>query len=99
MSNESDKSEGTAEKIGGTIKKGVGKLIGDEVMEAEGRAKELKGEARREEAKAEERTKGKLEEIGGAIKNRVGRLIDDDEMAADGKVTELTGEKRQEKNQ
>jgi uncharacterized protein YjbJ (UPF0337 family) len=98
MSNESDKSEGTAEKIGGTIKKGFGKLVGDEVMEAEGRAKELKGEARRESAKASERTKGKLEEVGGAIKNRVGRLIDDDEMAEEGKETELKGEDRQQSN-
>lgn len=99
MSNESDKSEGTAEKIGGAIKKTVGGLIGDEQMEAEGRAKELQGEARREEAKAEERTKGTLEEIGGAIKNRVGHIIDNEKMAAEGKATELKGEERQEKNQ
>ena len=98
MSNQSDKSEGTAEKIGGAIKKNVGKLVGDEVMEAEGHAKELRGEARIEGAKAGERVKGKLEEVGGAIKNRVGRLIDDDEMAEEGKETELTGEKRQQSN-
>jgi uncharacterized protein YjbJ (UPF0337 family) len=98
MSNESDKGEGTAEKIGGKIKQGVGKLIGDEQMEAEGRAKELRGEARQEEAKAEERAKGSLEELGGAIKNRVGHLIDNEQMAAEGKATELKGEERQRKN-
>ena len=98
MSNESEKSEGTAEKIGGTIKQGIGKLIGDEAMEAEGHAKELKGEARQETAKASERTEGKLEEIGGAIKNRVGHIIGNEEMAADGKAKELKGEDRQEKN-
>src|SRR4051812_27773315 len=98
MSNKSEKSEGTAEKIGGAIKKGVGKLVGDRTMEAEGRAKELHGEARREAAKASERTKGKVEELGGAIKNRVGHIIDDEEMAAEGKAKELEGEDRQESN-
>jgi uncharacterized protein YjbJ (UPF0337 family) len=98
MSNESNKSEGTAEKIGGAIKKGVGALIGDEQMEAEGRAKELQGEARQEAAKANERTKGKVEEVAGAIKNRVGHIIDNDKMAAEGKAKELKGEERQEEN-
>jgi len=98
MSNKTEKSEGTAEKIGGAIKQGVGKLIGDDVMVAEGKAKELKGEARQETAKAGERTKGKLEELGGAIKNRVGHLIDDEQMAAEGKATELKGEERQKDN-
>ena len=63
-----------------------------------GRAKELRGEARQETAKAGERSKGALEELGGAIKNRVGHIIDDEEMAAEGKAKELRGEKRQEEN-
>jgi uncharacterized protein YjbJ (UPF0337 family) len=46
MSNESNKSEGVAQQVGGKIKHGIGKLIGNEQMEAEGKAKELEGEAR-----------------------------------------------------
>ena len=46
MSHASNRSEGAAEEIGGKIKKGIGKLIGNEQMEAEGKAKELKGENR-----------------------------------------------------
>ena len=46
MSNTSKRIEGAAEQVGGTIKKGVGNLIGNEQMEAEGKAKELKGQAR-----------------------------------------------------
>jgi len=34
--NETAKSEGVAEQIGGKIKKGVGALIGDDQMRAEG---------------------------------------------------------------
>src|SRR6476469_6466554 len=48
MSNASTRSEGKGEELGGKIKAGVGKLIGNEQMEAEGRAQELEGEARQE---------------------------------------------------
>ncbi len=99
MSNESRREEGAAEELGGKIKKGLGKLIGDEQMEAEGYAKELKGEAQQEEAKADERAKGAFEEVTGAIKNRVGKVIDNEQMAAEGRATELKGEERQKTNQ
>ena len=46
MSNQSDRAAGAVKEAGGKIKKGVGKLIGNEQMEAEGKAKELQGEAR-----------------------------------------------------
>ncbi len=65
MSNASNRGEGAAEELGGKIKKAVGKVIGNEQMEAEGKAKELKGEARQESAKAGERVKGKVEERPG----------------------------------
>ena len=50
MSNTSKRIEGAAEELGGKIKKGVGQLIDNEQMEAEGRATELKGEAKQEAA-------------------------------------------------
>ena len=46
MSNASKRTEGKGEEIGGKIKAGVGKLIGNEQMQAEGKVKELKGQAR-----------------------------------------------------
>lgn len=98
MSNASKRGEGAAEELGGKIKKGVGKLIGNDQMVAEGKLKELKGKAEQEVAKASERVKGKLEEIGGAIKNRVGKVIDNEQMAAEGKLKELAGEARQKAN-
>jgi uncharacterized protein YjbJ (UPF0337 family) len=98
MGNIANKHEGVAEQIGGKIKQGIGKLTGNERVEAEGRAKELRGEAREESAKAAERTKGTFEELKGAVKNRVGHVIDDEEMAAEGKAEELRGEERQRDN-
>ena len=98
MGNAANRGEGMAEQVGGKIKQGIGKVIGNEQMEAEGKAQELKGEAREEAAKAGERTKGKVEEVTGAIKNRVGAAIDNEQMQAEGKARELKGEARQKTN-
>jgi len=98
MSNASKRGEGAAEELGGKIKAGVGKLIGNEQMEAEGRAKELKGKGTQEVAKAGERVKGAAEEAVGAVKSRVGAVIDNEQMEAEGRATELKGEGRQELN-
>ena len=98
MSNASNRGEGAATELGGVIKKNVGKVIGNEQMEAEGKAKELQGQAQQEAAKAAERGKGKVEEVVGAVKNRVGQVIDNEQMAAEGKAKELQGEARQKEN-
>ena len=98
MSNASKRGEGTAEQLGGKIKRSIGKLIGNEQMEAEGRAKELKGTAKVESAKAAERAKGQVEEVAGAAKNRIGAVIDNEQMQAEGKAKELKGEARQKAN-
>ena len=98
MSNASTRNEGKGEEIGGKIKAGIGSLIGNEQMEAEGRAHELKGKAKQEAAKGAERTKGKVQEAVGAVKNRVGAVLDDEQMEAEGRAKELEGEARQERN-
>lgn len=98
MSNASKRAEGKAEEVGGKIKKVVGKVIGNEQMEAEGEVKALEGKGKQEAAKAAERTKGKVQEVVGAVKNRVGNVIDNEQMAAEGKAKELEGEARQKAN-
>ena len=69
--NESNKAEGVAEQIGGKIKNVAGNLIGNDQMAAEGKAKELGGQAKVEGAKAAERGQGKLDEVVGAIKQKI----------------------------
>jgi uncharacterized protein YjbJ (UPF0337 family) len=98
MSNQSDKGEGAAEKLGGKLKKGLGRLIGSRRMEAEGRAKETRGRTRVAAAKTSERARGKAERLVGAAKNRVGRLIGNERMIAEGKAKELRGAARQKVN-
>ena len=60
MKNESKRVEGAAEEIGGKIKGGVGKLIGNKQMQVAGKARELKGKDKQQFAKAADRVKVKL---------------------------------------
>lgn len=93
-----DRAEGTAREVTGRIKKGIGKLVGNERLEASGHAQELGGRALREAAKANERLKGAGEELLGAAKGRVGEVLDDKQMEVEGKAKELRGKARQAAN-
>jgi diguanylate cyclase (GGDEF)-like protein len=98
MSNTSKRIRGAAKQAGGTIKKAVGKAIGNQQMEAEGRVDEIAGAAEQTTAKASERVKGAVEEAGGSIKKAVGKLIDNDQMTLEGKAKEAQGSARQKLN-
>lgn len=98
MSNASKRSEGSAEELGGKVKESVGKLIGNERLEVEGRAKKLQGQAQQDAAKAAERSKGSVEQTAGAVKNRVGAVLGNERMQVEGRVQELKGEARRKAN-
>jgi uncharacterized protein YjbJ (UPF0337 family) len=93
-----NRAVGAAEELGGKLKKTVGKAIGNQQMEAEGHAKELKGEAKQAVAKGGEHVKGKVEELTGAAKKHLGSAIGNQQMQAEGKAKELKGEARQALN-
>lgn len=63
MSHASKKVEGAVEELGGKIKQTVGKVLGNEKMEAEGRASKVKGHAKHEAVETAERVKDKVDEI------------------------------------
>jgi len=98
MNNTTKRIEGAAEQAGGTIKKHVGKAIGNQQMEAEGRVHEVAGQAKQTAAKAGERVKGALEEAGGAIKQGAGKLLDNQQMALEGEAKKVEGAARQKLN-
>ena len=60
MRNASKRVSGAAEELGGKIKGGAGKLIGNKQMQASGKADELEGKAKLQLAKAADRVKIKL---------------------------------------
>ena len=92
------RAEGLAKEVGGKIEGAVGKLVGSEQLEAEGRGIELEGANKQESAKAAERTKGKAEEVLGVIKKKIGEITDSEELEAKGRAQELKGEARQNAN-
>lgn len=99
VTSKNSRAGGAAEEVGGTIKKHIGRLIGDEKMEIDGAAKQLHGEARKEVAKANARVKGAAEERAGAAKGAVGEFIDNQQMQVEGRLTELKGKARQKINE
>jgi uncharacterized protein YjbJ (UPF0337 family) len=98
MSNSTERAKGTLEKVSGVIKESIGKVIGNERLEAEGKTEQFEGNARIELAKATERAKGTFEQAAGVVKHKVGQVIGNDVMAAEGKAKALKGEVRQSVN-
>jgi uncharacterized protein YjbJ (UPF0337 family) len=56
--NQDERAKGTAEEINGTVKSGIGALVDDRQLEAEGQADQAEGQARQDVAKVTERAKG-----------------------------------------
>jgi len=98
MRNSSKRVEGVAEELGGMIRGGFGKLIGNKQMQATGKARELEGVAKQQSAKTAERVKGKMEQAVGAVKYRVGAAIDNKHLQAKGQAESLRGEARRNAN-
>ena len=98
MSNASKRAAGTAKELHGKIEKNVGKLVGNERLEAKGRVRELGGRAQKESAKAGERVKGVVEEVTGRVQSAVGDLIDDPKTSARGQLRKVKGKARQATN-
>ncbi len=73
-----------ADELKGNLKEGVGKITGNERLEAEGDA-EAKG------AKARRETKGTLRQAGGTLKEGIGKLTGDEATEAEGKADRLRG--------
>ena len=98
MGSGTERVKGKAEEIKGAVKEGVGDLIDNERIQAEGHTEKVKGQAHQEVAKAAERVKGMGEELGGKAKGAAGSLIGNKQMRAGGKAKELKGKGRQKAN-
>ena len=63
-----DEMEGKYEQAKGSVKEGLGRLTGDEEMEAEGTADKLKGNVQEGWGGAKRKVGDTLEDVGDAIK-------------------------------
>ena len=64
----SDEIEGKYEQAKGSVKEGLGRLTGDEDLEAEGSADKLKGDVQESWGGAKRKVGDMLEDAGDAIK-------------------------------
>jgi uncharacterized protein YjbJ (UPF0337 family) len=76
------------DELKGNLKEGVGKVTGNERLEAE-------GEAEADVAKARRETKGAAREAAGSVKEGVGKLVDNERLEAEGKADRLRGKAEQ----
>jgi uncharacterized protein YjbJ (UPF0337 family) len=98
MRNDSKRIEGVAEELGGKIRGRIGRLIGNERMQAAGKARELEGVAKQQSAKAAERFRGKMEQVVGAVKYRMGTVLHNKHLRATGHAESLRGVARRNAN-
>lgn len=91
MSNTSHRAKRKLDELAGRAKAKVGKAIGNEQMQLEGKAKELAAKAKQGIAKSAERAKGTIEQVTGSAKKRVGLLIKNQQVRAEGTIKELKG--------
>ena len=72
------------DELKGNVKEGIGKVTGNERLEAE-------GDAEADAAKARRETKGAMRQAGGKVKAAVGDLTDNERLEAEGKADQLRG--------
>lgn len=61
---DSDRTEGSAKKMGGDLKEGAGNLLGDEKLKREGQA---------------DQTEGKAQNAWGSVKDKAREITDSDD--------------------
>lgn len=73
------------EEVKGNLKQGVGKVTGDEDLQAE-------GQAEHDTAKATRETKGAVNQVKGSVEEGLGKVTGDDETRARGVADRLKGD-------
>lgn len=75
---------GRKDEFVGGIKKGLGKMTGDEALEAEGTAQKESGEAKR-------KMSGAATEVKGNLKKGAGELLGSPSLKAEGEAERISG--------
>ena len=75
---------GVGDELKGGVKQGLGKLTGDETLEAEGSAQKNVGEAGR-------KVDGKVNETKGSVKSGAGDVLDSPTLKGEGIIDKAKG--------
>lgn len=94
MSTTSQRIEAAGQQIKGTVKRSLGRLIGDKKMETQGRAAQRSAHAKLKAVQTKETAKAQVEKATGTIKHRIGKALGNEQMMAEGKAKNLKGRAR-----
>ena len=96
--------DGAGHKIMGSIKEGMGKLTGDEKLQAEGATEKMGGSMQNAAGKVQDsvasephagidhdRVEGAGRKFGGSVKEGVGNLTGDEKLKAEGHADKTAG--------
>ncbi|CAI2175318.1 2825_t:CDS:2 [Funneliformis geosporum] len=92
-SNEPSKVTGNVKYYQGAAKETAGKTLGNEQMQAEGKAKKAEGEGEYKAAQVQGQAEGFKDKTTGGLK-----AIGNEQMQGEGKVTKNAGEAKKEIN-
>ncbi|CAG8672877.1 15563_t:CDS:2 [Cetraspora pellucida] len=96
---EPSKADASLKYYEGAAKETLGKTVGNEKMEAEGREKKIEGQEEYDAAKMAGKAEGVKDESSGEVKKTSGDTLGDTKMKAEGKATELKGQAERKINQ
>jgi len=82
------------DQVEGRVKEGVGTVIGDDQLKAEGRAQETKGAVHGAVDSVKHRVGGTVQVATGKVKQFAGGVTGDDQLQAEGESQELLGRVR-----
>ena len=71
MGSTKDKITGMANEAAGNIKQGVGKVVGSDKLQVEGKVQEIKGEGQRAAGAAKDAIKGSAAKLAAAIDKKL----------------------------
>jgi uncharacterized protein YjbJ (UPF0337 family) len=98
MGTAAKRGKGAAKQLGGKAERTLGRAVGNERMEARGRARELEGKVEKERAKTRARVAGKIEEALGSAERKVAPAAEA-AVKAHGSLKRAKGRLRQKLNQ
>ncbi|KAI9088801.1 hypothetical protein DFS34DRAFT_640124 [Phlyctochytrium arcticum] len=90
---------GTGDQYMGSAKETVGNLVGNERLQAEGKAQNAKGVASQEAAKAGNRAEAAGENVGGMGKQVLGAVTGNDSKEAEGRAQRAKADVKDKINQ
>lgn len=71
MSSTTDKIKGVANQVGGKVKEGIGKAIGNEQMQAEGLGQQAKGKVQQKMGEAKDAVKDAAHDLADTVDRKL----------------------------